>query len=65
MLSYAKRSGLVSVTGLKGRKINDAVEDVLFAVIDDELAKKYQEKIDTLDFALIIRSMTFLMNHVI
>ncbi len=52
VLSYDKRSGIVSVAGQNGRKINAAVEDVPFAVVDDELATKYQEAIDTLDICI-------------
>ncbi len=52
MLSYDKRSGIVSAAGQNGRKINAAVGDVRFSVVDDELATKYQEAIDNLDICI-------------
>ena len=52
VLSYEKASGIVTVPGQNGKKIKAAVEDVRFAISDDELAVKYQEAIDVLDSCL-------------
>ena len=52
VLRYDKSSGIVKVPGKNGRKINTSVEDVRFAIPEDELAVKYQEAIDVLDNSL-------------
>ncbi len=52
VLSYDERFGIDSVAGQNGRKINAAVDDVRFAVVDDELATKFQEANDTFDICL-------------
>ena len=52
VLSYDKASGIVTVPGQNSKTIKAAVEDVRFAISDDELAVKYQEAIDALDIAL-------------
>ena len=52
VLSYNKASGVVSVPGQNGRKINAAVEDVRFTITEDELAIKIQEAVDALDIII-------------
>ncbi len=52
VLSYDKSSGIVTVPGQNGRKIRTSVQDVRFAVTNDELAIQYQEAMDALDLAL-------------
>ena len=48
ILEYDKPSGTVIVPGTNGHKIKAAVEDVLFAITNDELALKHQQAIDEL-----------------
>ena len=52
VLRFDKASGIVTVPGQNGKTIKAAVEDVRFAISDDELAVKYQEAIDAVDIAL-------------
>ena len=50
--SYDMKSEIVTVPEKNGRKINGAVEDICFAISDNELAEKYQEATDSLEIAL-------------
>ena len=52
VLNYDKQTGIVEVPGQNGRKIKAALEDVRFAVTDNEFAIKYQETVDSLDVSL-------------
>ena len=52
VLSYDKQSGTVTVPGQNGRTIKSAVEDVRFAITNNELALNYQEASDIMDTAL-------------
>ena len=49
---FTTKVGYCKVPGQNGRKINGAVEDVRFAVKDNESAIKYQEANDQLNSAL-------------
>ena len=51
VLGYDLASGIVAVSGKNGRKIKAAIKDVCFAIINDELAIKFQEAIETLHIA--------------
>ena len=50
--SYYKKWGSVTVPGQNDRKISTAVEDVRFAITDNELALKCQEENDVMNMAL-------------
>ena len=52
VLSYDRKSGTVILPGKNGRKINAAIEDILLAIRDNDLAIKYQESIEKLDMML-------------
>ena len=52
VLSYENQSGAVTVPGQNGRTIKAAVEDVRFAITNNEFSLKYQEASDIMDTAL-------------
>ena len=52
VLFYDKQSSIEAVSGQNGLTIKAAVEDVRFAITDNELAWKYQEANDIVDTAL-------------
>ena len=52
VLAYDNKSDIVPVPGRNSRKINAAVEDIRFSITDKELALKYHEANDHLNFAL-------------
>ena len=49
---YEKSSGIVTIPGKNGEKIDAFVEDVRFAITEEELAVKNQEATDVLDNSL-------------
>lgn len=52
VVSYDEASSIVTVPGQNNNRIKAAVDDVSFAISDDELAVKHQEAIDELDITL-------------
>ena len=64
VISYDKMSGTITVPGQNGKKLTAAVEDIRFAITDNELALKYQEANDIMATALneSIDSITMTVN---
>ena len=52
MFSYDRKSGTVILPGKDGRKINATIEDIRLAIMDNDLALKYEEAIDKLNMML-------------